>query len=153
MRYYLHVLTVLLLTAETSASAAEFTQRTANNGMLVLEDVPRIPAEIRNSLNRYQAVRSARFRAWSKDGQHLYVTTRFGDVDQIHRVDRPGGARRQLTYFREPVGEVARRPEHAALTFTRDTGGSEFAQIFLFDPVRGTATQLSDGASRNGAPV
>ena len=63
MRSHLHVLTVLLLTAAASATAAEVTQRSANNGMLVMEDVPQIPPELSNSLNRYQAVRSASFRA------------------------------------------------------------------------------------------
>jgi len=37
------------------------------------------------------------------------------------------------------------------LLFTRDTGGSEFAQIFALDIASGEARLLSDGESRNGA--
>mgnify|MGYP000084286275 CR=1 FL=1 len=75
---------------------ADVRQRTANNGNLVMEDVPEIPAEIVDGLNRYQNVRSAAFRAWSEDGNSLFVSTRFGDVSDLHRVDMPGGARHQI---------------------------------------------------------
>ena len=132
-------------------AAAEIQRSTANNGNLVMEDVPSIPADIVESLNRYQNVRSASFRDWTADGRGVFVTTRFGDVNQIHRVDRPGGARRQLTFYDEPVGGVGRQPGGSKLIFTQDTGGSEFAQIFLFDPANGSAIMLTDGESRNGS--
>ena len=40
--------------------AAEPVVRTANNGNLVMEDIPEIPASIVASLNRYQNVRCLR---------------------------------------------------------------------------------------------
>ncbi len=149
----MHKFLALLMLFVSASTTAEVTERQANNGNLLMQDVPDIPHDIAESLNRYQAVRSASFRAWTADSQHLYVTTRFGDVDQVHRVDQPGGTRRQLTYFNEPVGEVVRQPQHNTLTFTRDTGGSEFAQIFSLEPGQGTTRQLTDGTSRNGTPV
>ena len=132
---------------------AEIVRTVANDGNLVMEDVPAIPGEIVDSLNRYQNVRSARARAWQADSDGLYVTTRFGDVTQLHRVDMPGGARHQLTYDKEPMGGVVGRPGGSALMFTRDAGGSEFAQLFLLDPITGDATMLTDGESRNGTVV
>ena len=135
------------------AIAEDITRRVANDGQLVMEDVPEIPANIVNDLNRYQNVRSARFRAWTEDGSGLYVATRFGDVSQLHRVDMPGGARHQITFYDEPLGGVTGQPHGSKLVFTRDAGGSEFAQIFLLDPDKGTAAMLSDGESRNGAVV
>lgn len=126
-------------------------RRTANDGQLVMEDIPEIPREIFLSLFRYQNVRSAGFRAWTADGQGIYVSTGFGDVDSIHRVDMPLGARRQLTFYDEPVGGVSRQPGGSKILFTRDAGGSEFAQIFLMDPDTGDAELLTDGKSRNGA--
>lgn len=144
----------LLVFAGVSTSAtADVDRRTANNGNLVMEDVPEIPAEIADSLNRYQNVRSATFRDWTPDGTGLYVSTRFGDVEQLHRVDTAGGARYQLTYDKEPIGGVIRQPGGSKLAFTRDAGGSEFAQIFLLDPATGTQTMMTDGESRNGAVV
>lgn len=125
----------------------------ANNGNLVMEDIPGIPVEIVNSLNRYQNVRSARFRDWTEDGSGIFISTRFGDVDQIHRVDIPGGARHQITFYDEPIGGVSRQPGGSRLTFTRDAGGSEFTQIFLLDPAEGNTVMLTDGESRNSATV
>ncbi len=132
---------------------ADLEQRITNNGNLVLEDVPEIPDEIVASLNRYQNVRSAGFRAWTEDGSGVFISTGFGDVDSLHRVDAPLGARRQLTFYNEPVGNVSRQPGGSTMLFTQDAGGSEFAQIFKFDPNTGDAEMLTDGESRNGAMV
>ncbi|NUN15159.1 MAG: S9 family peptidase [Myxococcales bacterium] len=124
--------------------------RTVNNGNLVLHDIPEIPQSIVEDLNRYQNVRSAIFRAFNKDGTGVFITTRFGDTNQIHRVDTAGGARHQLTFFREPVGLIERRPHTNHLAFTMDSGGNENTQIFLFDPADATSKRLTDGQSRNG---
>ncbi len=142
-----------VLAMASAAFADDVVRTTANNGNLVMEDVPPIPARIVDDLNRYQNVRSAGFRGWTEDGSAIYVTTRFGDLNQIHRVDMPGGARTQLTFYKEPVFGVTRRPGGSSLVFSRDAGGSEFAQLFLLDPATGDATLLTDGESRNGGVV
>ena len=129
--------------------ATEVNTRTLNNGQLVLEDVPAIPQSLVDALNRYQNTRRAPFRAWSKAGDSLFVTTRFGDVNQVHRVDQPGGARHQLSFLAEPVGEIALRPGSDTLTYTMDAGGSEYSQIFVLDTRSGESTMLTDGKSRN----
>ncbi len=128
---------------------AEVAVRTKFDGKLVMEDVPEIPRDILVSLMRYQNIRAAVFRAWTSDSKGIYVSTGFGNVDSIHRVDQPGGARQQLTFFSERVAAVKGRPGGRELLFTRDTGGSEFAQIFEFDPDSGEAVMLTDGESRN----
>ncbi|MEM9208150.1 MAG: alpha/beta fold hydrolase [Pseudomonadota bacterium] len=132
-------------------ATADGVRTTANNGQLVMEDVPAIPAEVAADLNQYLNVRSAAVREWTADSRGLYVTTRFGDVSQLHRIDMPGGARRQLTFYNEPIGGVARQPGGRTILFTQDAGGSEFAQIFGLDPETGRSTMLTDGESRNGA--
>lgn len=132
-------------------STAEVEIRTVNNGNVVLEGVPEIPPEIGHQLRRYQNTRAASFQDWTADGEGIYVSTRFGNVSQIHRVATPGGARTQLTFFDEPAGGADRQPGGSMLTFLMDAGGNEFRQIFLFDPVNGDARLLSDGESRNGA--
>jgi dipeptidyl aminopeptidase/acylaminoacyl peptidase len=149
-------LLVLCFTSALLAGVAfsqEPDRRTANNGNVVLEDVPPVPSEIVAALNRYQNVRGASFRAWAADGGGLYIGTRFGDVPQLHRVDFPGGARHQLTFFNEPVGGVADRPGHPELVFSMDEGGSEFYQLYAFDPADGEHRMLTDGRSRNSNAV
>jgi len=146
--------TVAILGASVvPAQADDVSRTTANNGNLVMEDVPAIPPDIVDKLNRYQSVRDARFGDWTSDGKGIYISTRFGDTNQVHRVDMAGGARRQMTFFAEPVYGVSRRPGGDELIFTRDAGGNEFSQIFLLDPDSGDAAMLSDGESRNGAVV
>ena len=142
----------LALLAMGSAVAADVVRSEANNGNLVMEDVPPIPQSVVEDLNRYQNVRSAGFVAWDEAGEGVFVRTRFGDVPQLHHVAQPGGARTQLTFFDEPIGGVLRQPGGSRMVFTMDAGGSEFSQIFMLDPTGlEDAVMLTDGESRNGA--
>lgn len=142
---------IALMMLSVSLSAAAVTNSKANNGNLIMQDIPAIPKEIVDNLSRYQNVRSAPFRDFSQDGKSIYISTRFGDVSQLHRVDKPGGARHQLTFFDEPIGSISRQPDGDTIAFTMDAGGSEYSQIFTLNPKTGEAKMLTDGESRNGA--
>ncbi|MEM8998164.1 MAG: DPP IV N-terminal domain-containing protein [Acidobacteriota bacterium] len=123
-------------------------------GQLVLEGVPEIPGRVSDGLLRYQSTRSAGFRGWHPEGQGILVTTRFGETTQVHWVSEPGGARRQLTFFKEPVGQASPSPEASTpgFIYARDVGGSEYFQIFYYDLKTGESRMVTDGASRNGSP-
>jgi len=143
----------VVLVATFASLAGDIERRELNNGTLILEDIPEIPQEIRYELFRWQDVRAAVFRSWSADGKSIYVSTGFGSVDSLHKVEMPLGARRQQTFYREPISQISRRPGMSQLIFARDAGGSEFAQVFAFDAETGEATMLTDGESRNGEMV
>lgn len=144
----------LALLLAFSPAQADVYRTTANNGQLVMEDIPPIPERIANDLNRYQHVRSAGFSAWTGDSTGIYITTRFGDVNQLHHVKSPGAARRQLTFFTEPAGRSVRQPGGNTLAFTMDSGGNEFSQIFLMDPTtEADAKRVSDGKSQNSSVI
>ncbi|MFC1484000.1 prolyl oligopeptidase family serine peptidase [Candidatus Neomarinimicrobiota bacterium] len=134
-------------------SRAQVDRREAGN--LVLEDIPDIPSEVVERMLQYTNVRSGRFTGWHPDGQGLYVVTRFGETGQIHYVEQPGGSRRQVTFFNEPVSSAAVRPagQPAGFLFPKDVGGSEFYQLFHFDLATGEYTMLTDGQSRNGEVI
>lgn len=86
-------LAVFLLGALAAHGAwAEADRRELNDGMLVLEDVPEIPRDIVEQLIRFRNMRSARFLQWDAPGDGIYVSTRFGEVSQIHGVYMPGGS-------------------------------------------------------------
>ena len=138
----------------STSALAQINHTETNNGNLVMEDVPEIPRSVVADLNRYQNVRSAGFQDWTEDGEGIFIATRFGDVSQVHHVNHPGGARRQITFYDEPVGGLQRQPNGSKMVFTMDAGGSEFTQVFLVDPA-GTedAVMLTDGKSRNGAVI
>ncbi|TDR17419.1 S9 family peptidase [Marinicella litoralis] len=144
------ILSLLLL---IFAFGADSKQVVLNNGNLVMKNMPEIPAQIKAELNRYQNIRSASFVEWAEDDESIYIRTRFGDVSQLHRVSQAGGTRYQMTFFKEPIGSVNKKPGSAALSFTMDAGGSEFSQIFVLDPMTGESRMISDGESRNGQIV
>jgi len=154
VKHKLIILSLLVLLVISASALAEVITTETNNGNLVMQDIPEIPASIVSNLNRYQNVRSASFQEWTEGGDGIFVSTRFGDVSQVHRVDHPGGARQQVTFFDEPVGGLQRQPNGSKMVFTMDAGGSEFSQIFLLDPAGSDdAIMLTDGSSRNGSVV
>ena len=60
--------------------------RTENNGNLILEDIPAIPQSIKENLLKFQNVRSAAFRGFNNKNNELFISTRFGNVSQLHLV-------------------------------------------------------------------
>jgi dipeptidyl aminopeptidase/acylaminoacyl peptidase len=146
---YKYLLAMVFLLLTISASATEVQRRTANDGQLVMEDIPAIPPTLGHSIARYQNIRAAWISGWSEDSKSIYIKTRFGPVSQLHRVDIPGGARVQLTFGDEPIGEVATQPRGELLALTRDRDGDEFDQVLLLDPKSGLIRNLTEGHALN----
>lgn len=117
-------------------------------GNLVMEGIPEIPQDVKDTLIRYQNVRSHGFRDWSDDG--ILISTRFGEVSQIHKVETPLGARQQLTFFDEPVGGASVSPDGQSFLFAKDKGGDEFYQGFRYDLTDGSITRFTEAGTRNG---
>lgn len=117
---------------------------------LKVEDIPPIPVSLVETLDRYNEGRSAALLDWHPVKREMLISTRFGDVPQIHRVAMPGGARTQLTFYADRAGAAKYRPGAGdTFVFSKDTGGAEFYQIYRFDFKTGDVTLLTDGASRN----
>jgi dipeptidyl aminopeptidase/acylaminoacyl peptidase len=119
---------------------------------LVAEGLPPIEHALVDEVARYTEARAATFADWHPSERRLLISTRFANVRQIHQVSAPGGARRQLTFFTEPVNTATYDPRDGAfLLFLKDRGGDEFAQIYRQDLADGRVTLLSDGGrSQNG---
>lgn len=124
-------------------------------GNLVYENIPPIPASLEQRLQQYQNTRSARVSNWTPDGS-LLINTRFGETSQLHEVNEPLGMRRQLTFFDEPVYDANHAPAdspHDGFLFMRDEGGDENYQIFFFERPGGDVRLLTDGETRNENPI
>lgn len=121
-------------------------------GNLVLESIPVTPADISERLGAYENVRSHVFLDWTGEGGVL-VTTRFGETNQLHEVKTPGGARRQLTFFTEPVGNAAVSPAGGSFLFARDRGGDEYFQGYRFDLATGAINAFTEPGTRNGSAL
>ena len=133
----------------SGATAADVQRRAVNDGQLVLEGIPEIPAALPGILARYQDLRTTLFVAWTEDSKNIIVKTQNGEVTQLHRVGKPGGERQQLTFGEEPVGEVLTQPGGKLVALTRDRGGNEFDQVFLLNTADGSLRRLSDGKGLN----
>lgn len=118
-------------------------------GALQVRGVPDVPADLTERMQQYRNTRDAVFEGWL--GDSVVINTRFADTGQLHRVDRPLGARTQMTFFDEPVAEaaIAAAENPRGFIYVRDSGGSEFYQLFWYALADGTSTLLTDGRSRN----
>ena len=149
----LYIKLFLLAFISINSLSAQVLTTTENNGILILEDIPPIPQNIKDDLRKFQNVRSGSFRGFDASGEQIYISTRFGNVSQLHLVKSPNGARNQITYFEEPIGSIRKQPDGSLIAFTMDSGGSENAQIFKLNPIDGSYDLLTDGESRNGGPL
>ena len=146
-RFSVFALAIPLLASATLA-AADSPER-IQQGNLVMENIPEIPPVIRERLRQYQNVRSASFSDFAPDGG-IYIVTRFGETNQIHHVASPMGKRRQITFYDERTSGASVRPDGSGqFMFTRDVGGDEFFQGFLFDPTTARSIQFTESGTRN----
>ena len=154
-KFLLSRLILGLLILGLSASAATAEVERIERGNLRIEGIPEIPATVSDRLGQYQNTRSARLADWMPVGGGLLISTRFGETTQLHVVATAKGARRQITFFDEPIGgaDVSPDPQVNGFLYSRDVGGSEFYQIFFFDLASGESRMLTDGTSRNGGAV
>lgn len=82
----------------------------------------------------------------------MLIGTRFANTPQIHRVATPGGARRQITFFAEPVRSASYDPAAGDfIIYGRDVGGGEFSQLYRMDLADGRSTLLTDGGRSQNA--
>ncbi|MGQ0384761.1 MAG: S9 family peptidase [Gammaproteobacteria bacterium] len=134
------------------AAAADIERITRGN--LAIEGIPEIPAELIERMRRYQHTRQAALADWTSDGQ-ITISTRFGNTSQLHLVAEPMGARRQLTFFDEPVSGGRWSPTGArdGLAYVRDAGGNENFQVEYLDPAALAPVRITDGRGRASSPV
>ena len=146
-------LLLLLLAAPFLLDASAAVPR-VERGNLVFDNIPEPAAGLSEKLDAYLGARQATPLGFSPKGQ-LLIATRFGDVDQLHLVEQPGGERRQLTFLREPITQAAFSPDpgHIAYVYVKDEGGNEKTQIYYQRLGEPGAKLLTDGKSLNGGPV
>jgi dipeptidyl aminopeptidase/acylaminoacyl peptidase len=114
---------------------------------LVADGIPPVPAALAARTRPYMEFRSAGFSGWNPRDRSMLITTRFGNVNQLHRVAMPLGDREQISFEAEPVAG-SWSPTGDVLAVRKDVGGNEFFQIYTL--ANGRLTLLTDGRSRNG---
>jgi dipeptidyl aminopeptidase/acylaminoacyl peptidase len=140
---------LILLSTVAFAQRDEITP----NENLVAEGIPKIPASLAEAVGRYSEFRAAGLASWHPTRREMLIQTRFADTSQLHLVKFPAGARNQLTFFRDRVAGARFEPTKGdTFLFTKDVGGGEFFQIYLYDLKTGDIKLLTDGKSRNTGP-
>jgi len=144
----------LFLLVFLSASVFPQNAEIVPNENLVVEGIPKIPASLAETVERYTNFRGASLDSWDPVRREMLISTRFADTAQIHLVRMPGGARTQLTFYPDSVSGAQYSPVSGnSFLFSKDIGGNEFFQVYRFDNASGEVTLLTDGKSRNVAPV
>jgi dipeptidyl aminopeptidase/acylaminoacyl peptidase len=124
------------------------------NENLVVEGIPTIPQALGATVSRYTQFRSASLSSWHPTKREMLISTRFGDVAQVHQVKFPMGDRQQLTFETERIGGANFQPTQGDyFLFSKDVGGNEFAQNYRYDLATGDLTLLTDGKSQNSGGV
>lgn len=149
-------LLVSLLTAQVQPSAAPSTVPgvTPLPGLpnVLVSGIPAIPPEVEARVRPYLETRAALILDVSDDGKQALISTRFAEVNQLHLVEMPMGARTQLTFTPEPISEARFLPGSPGMIFyLQDIGGGEFYQVFRLDRSTGRSELLTDGKSRHEA--
>jgi dipeptidyl aminopeptidase/acylaminoacyl peptidase len=123
-------------------------------GNLILDGIPAHSPSVLARFDAWDNARSASFGDFLPDGSIL-ITTRFAEVEQVHRIRVPLGAREQLTFDAEPVAGVLANPANSpgSFLFGRDSGGNENTQLHLFRLAERSSQRLTDGRSRYGSAL
>jgi dipeptidyl aminopeptidase/acylaminoacyl peptidase len=123
-------------------------------GNLVLDGIPAADAALAARLERYLHARDASFLDWLSDGGML-IATRFGDVEEIHRLAAPLAMREQLTFYPEPisVARAAQTPGAEGFAFLKDQGGDENAQVYYYRLADHSVRLITDGKSLHGSVI
>ena len=139
MRLFISIVAIALATRVPAEPAG---------GNLIADGMPPIPAELETGAARYLEFRSAAFLGWHPLRREMLISTRFADTPQLHQVKAPGGARRQMTFLKEPVLSGGYRPKTGeCIVFSQDAGGNENFQFHRLDPATGRAALLTPGSS------
>ncbi len=124
------------------------------NENLVVEGIPTIPQALGPTVSRYTQFRSASLSSWHPTKREMLISTRFGDVTQVHQVKFPMGDRQQLTFETERIGGASFQPTKGDyFLFSKDAGGNEFSQNYRYDLATSDITLLTDGKSQNSGGV
>jgi dipeptidyl aminopeptidase/acylaminoacyl peptidase len=148
----LKVTTYLFVLLGVTAFAQQKKNLIVPNENLIVENIPEISKDLANQVKKYSEARGASLAAIHPLKDELIISTRFGLTNQLHKVDRPMGSRKQITFFDEPLGNGQYEPTQGNyLIYSKDVGGNEFGQLYKLDLKTLNSTLLTDGGrSQNG---
>ena len=70
---------------------------------LVADGIPAVPSELADATRPYMEFRTAALQGWNPRTRGIAITTRFGNVNQVHEVAEPMGMRRQVSFEADTI--------------------------------------------------
>ena len=140
----------LLSLVATTLNAQQATIPVASN--LTADGIPSLPLSLVSEVKNYTEARGASLVSWHPSKKEMLISTRFANSNQLHYVKFPGGDRKQITFFDEPIGSATFEPTKGDyFLFLKDIGGNEFSQIYRYDIADKKISLITDGKrSQNG---
>ena len=115
---------------------------------LVADGIPPVPDGLAEKTRPYMEFRTAGLQSWNPRTRAIAISTRFGNVPQIHEVARPLAMRRQVSFEADAIAGASYAPRRGdVLVVQKDVGGNEFWQLYTL--TNGRLNLLTDGKSRN----
>lgn len=141
------------LTLVLHANAQDKKNLVVPNENLITENIAPISKELAQKVKKYAETRGASLVAIHPTKDEAIISTRFSSTNQLHKVIQPLGARKQITFFDEPIGNATYEPTKGEyLIYSRDAGGNEFGQLYKLDLNTLQSNLLTDGGrSQNGS--
>lgn len=138
-----------------------YCQETISNNNLKKPDgisvdgVPPLSADLRKGVIPYRISRFAYLQDLHPLKKELLIHTQLGNTIQAYIVSMPGGMRRQVTFYDEPLNASLFDPQKGEFIIVqRDNNGDEFYQLYRHDLRTGSDVLLTDGGkSYNFNPV
>ena len=128
-----------------------------------VENVPPVPQALADAIAPYASFRQAIVANWHPTARRMLVNTRLGDTFQAYAIDAPQADPVQMTFSPRSVGTWtpgAQSPASVwfadggrAVLYRQDDNGNGLHQLYLVPGAKSAPVLLTDGKSRNGAPV
>src|SRR5229473_2768541 len=144
-------LLVIILVSVSLANAQTGEVAPGNN--IIADGIPKIPASLRVSVNRYRAFYSSSLLGWDPIRRAVIVSKYQLSSLQAARVPAPGESPAFLTQFPAGLRYIYYHPGGRYFIYRKDVNGNEVYQIYRYDIETHTNTLLTDGQSRNYYPI
>jgi dipeptidyl aminopeptidase/acylaminoacyl peptidase len=120
---------------------------------LVTEGIPKIPASLARTVQRYTTGYGLPIAGWDATKREIWIKDLKSDSTVVYRVATPDGATQPVLTIPTGVYDIYYQSQKQYLVYNRDTNGNEQFQMYLCNLETSKSTLLTDGKSRNTEPV
>ena len=153
MKRLLCILAALIVSDSSLAGQTPGAAEIVPGDNLVTEGIPKIPASLAQTVNRYTNAWGFRLAGWDPAKRELIFKNLLGSETWILRSVSPSVSPKLSFFIPTGVYDVYWQPRAKYLVYNHDADGNDSFQFYLFDVATRKSTLLTDGKSRNTEPV